>query len=95
MVVGDHAFDAGDFVCGEEAVGVVREIDGCCGGVVLGCFGVRQAGVTVDREMQVGVVAALSVCFSCSCVGIVRRVRSCVRGRATGHRRGFSRPCSL
>lgn len=40
---------------GEEESGVVHEIDGCCGGFVVSGFGVRQAGVTVDRGMQIRV----------------------------------------
>ncbi|OMQ28573.1 hypothetical protein BK799_29615 [Rhodococcus sp. D-1] len=45
-------------MCGEEESGVVHEIDGCCGSFVVPGFGVRQAGVTVDRGMQVGVADA-------------------------------------
>lgn len=43
---------------GEEDAGVVHEIDGCCCGFVVAGFGVRQAGVAVDRGMQVGVTDA-------------------------------------
>lgn len=43
-------------MCGADELGVVHEIDCRSGGFIVARFGVRQAGIPVDRGMQMGVI---------------------------------------